>query len=708
MRSGSGIAGLGGLIPDFGVRFAVRSPASRPVPGPGFTRRRERRGPQGAPAQFGRRGMLLVVVLAIITVLGLLGASFSFRMNADLASVDSMNSLQQARWAARSGLDRAVHLLRDERTDTDAWYNNPTAFRRILVWAPGEGGEEDKGGSELVADQETVEGRPAWRFSVVSYMLDGDDAKVRYGLTDEASKINLNTASRAQLLALFDQIELHDISPEQLADALIDWRDDNDAPVSLNGAESSYYITLDPAYRSKSRPLQTVEELLMIKGFTGRILYGEDYNRNGYPDENEQDGDEGVFPPDNGDDILDRGILPLVTVYSWDFNFANDNKPRIPLNSIQSVEILEVPDFEYLADEVSVEIIEFIADANRRGYNFQSVGELLGLEVYENGVSNYTAEFQAYERMVTDLERDRLEEEPGEELDEDQEPEPEEEEDIDELGLDKADFEEDREDESRGDEPGGRDGEYADEEDEEEKPGPGTRRQQSLREQDENRRGGRRRGGNRDESDDLLHPEDQGEPGDPDQWRPTSHGGVNEGEGQNVLYADDGGEKGIELKGTPIISPVTAQDMVVIMDRLTAVASPLEPLKGLINVNTASARVLRTIPGLTEEDVASIVATRSRLSGEDKASLGWLVAHGVLEPKTFALVSNLLTTRSIQFTVEVIGFADHVGAFKRIQAVVEMRGHVAQTKYYRDITSLGIGYPAWEDERSEGFAFEDF
>lgn len=145
----------------------------------------------------------------------------------------------------------------------------------------------------------------------------------------------------------------------------------------------------------------------------------------------------------------------------------------------------------------------------------------------------------------------------------------------------------------------------------------------------------------------------------------------------------------------------------VLTDLFTAAESPLEPLVGQINVNTASPRVLKTIPGLTEDDVASIVSTRERLSGEQKRTLGWLVSSGALSPQTFALVCNALTTRSIQYHVEVIGFADHVGAFKRIEAVVEMRGQLAQIRYYRDISSLGAGYPVRDDERSEGFAFID-
>jgi hypothetical protein len=55
----------------------------------------------------------------------------------------------------------------------------------------------------------------------------------------------------------------------------------------------------------------------------------------------------------------------------------------------------------------------------------------------------------------------------------------------------------------------------------------------------------------------------------------------------------------------------------------------------------------------------------------------------------------------------VIGFADHVGAVQRVEAVVEMQGQLAQVKYYRDITSLGVGYPLDGDQRSEGFEFDD-
>ena len=342
-----------------------------------------------------RRGMLLVVVLVIITVLSLLGASFSYWMNADVASVQALMDRQQARLAAEAGVSRAVLLLRTERADVEKWYNNPDAFRRILVWAP------DKiGGSESLADQEKVEGQPAWRFSLVASETDEQTTRIRYGVTDEASRLNINQATREQLLSLIDQLvenrllDLGSTHVEELADSLIDWRDTDDTLISSFGAESAYYMTLEPRYRAKNRPFQTIEELLMVKGWNGRILFGEDYNRNGYLDDNEDDGPEGAFPPDNGDGMLDRGLLPYLTVHSWDFNTSLDNKYRVNINLFQFSNPDRLP--AHIVEDLSPEVIEFIGEAQQRGYRFRSVGELLGLEVYEDGSSNYDEMWEDY------------------------------------------------------------------------------------------------------------------------------------------------------------------------------------------------------------------------------------------------------------------------------------------------------------------------
>jgi len=630
-----------------------------------------------------RRGMLLVVVLVIITVLALLGASFSYWMNADLAALSAMLDRQQARLAAESGLDRAILLLRDQRTNMDNWYNNPDVFRRILVWAP-----DRIGGSENLADQEKVEGRPAWRFSVVAYEVDGDDAKIRYGLTDEAGKLNLNIAGPEQLLALFNHLEIKDVTPEQLASCLVDWCDSDNDLVSGSGAESSYYMTLDPPYKAKNGPLQTIEELLMVKGFNGRILYGEDYNRNGYLDENENDGPEGLFPPDDGDGILDRGLLSYITVYSWDMNSGNDNKARVNINTWPFGEPDKLPD--YITEELSTETIAFIAEARKRGYTFKSVGELVGLEVFEDGSSNYDEMWQAYndEREKAN----KIGAEAGEE--ESSEPQDKTDREAEEETTSQEGSEKNTDLDRLKDELESLDQSAKDNEEESDAANKSQRRrQQSIRDGGEDR-----------ETDDANRGRSGTDRSSRRRAGRTRGGGVTVLESETSGGTSGGKTSAPKSKGTPVVSPATAGELVVLMDRLTVANTPVLP--GLINVNTAPLAVLRTIPGLTEEEVQAIVGRRDRVGGEEKMTTAWLVSAGALEPKRFALISNLVTARSIQFSVDVIGFADHVGTACRIQAVVEMRGQLAQLRYYRDISALGMGYPVWDDQRSEGFAFD--
>lgn len=148
----------------------------------------------------------------------------------------------------------------------------------------------------------------------------GDGQRVQteavFGLVDEASKLNLNTATAAMLEAL------PGMTP-QLAAAIVDWRDSDSNP-SENGAEDEIYQRLQPPRKCKNAPFESVEELRLVAGAELEILYGEDLNLNGVLDPNENDGD--TSPPfDNRDGRLDPGILEYVTVYSQQPNSGRIN-----------------------------------------------------------------------------------------------------------------------------------------------------------------------------------------------------------------------------------------------------------------------------------------------------------------------------------------------------------------------------------------------
>ncbi len=110
-------------------------------------------------------------------------------------------------------------------------------------------------------------------------------------------------------------------------------------------------------------------------------------------DDNEDDARKGPFAG-NGDGMLDRGLLPYLTVHSWDFNTSLDNKYRVNINLFQFSNPDRLP--AHIVEDLSPEVIEFIGEAQQRGYRFRSVGELLGLEVYEDGTSNYDEMWENY------------------------------------------------------------------------------------------------------------------------------------------------------------------------------------------------------------------------------------------------------------------------------------------------------------------------
>jgi general secretion pathway protein K len=86
---------------------------------------------------------------------------------------------------------------------------------------------------------------------------------------DHAGKINMRNIRRGRLRELLAKQLGDDPDPVQL-DALMsawdDWTDLNDA-AAPEGAESDYYLSLDPPYRPRNGPIESVEELLLIKGF---------------------------------------------------------------------------------------------------------------------------------------------------------------------------------------------------------------------------------------------------------------------------------------------------------------------------------------------------------------------------------------------------------------------------------------------------------
>jgi len=289
-----------------------------------------------------RRGTILPMVLVITALAAMVAASLLYRMHAEVRASGAGAQGEQAYLAAMSGIQHAVAILKAAPRDATVWYDNPELFE-----------------SQLVYD----DGVNRWYFTIYG-PNPSDPESVRYGLIDEAGKINLNTADEEMLA------KLPGMTPERV-DCLLDCRD-RDEETRPDGAEQDYYSMLPYPYVIRNGLLETVEELLLVKGFDAEAVYGEDYNLNGLLDRNEDDGRD-TFPPDDGDGRLNPGLLATATVASYEFAVDNDGKPRINING--GDEDLAALDGIGLPQQT----VDFIRQYRKEGNQFKHPSELLGM-----------------------------------------------------------------------------------------------------------------------------------------------------------------------------------------------------------------------------------------------------------------------------------------------------------------------------------------
>jgi type II secretory pathway component PulK len=144
-------------------------------------------------------------------------------------------------------------------------------------------------------------------------------------------------------------------------------------------------------------------------------------------------------------------------------------------------------------------------------------------------------------------------------------------------------------------------------------------------------------------------------------------------------------EKGVQVE---IASGVTKENLPTLLDQFTTEKKDFDA--GLVNVNTASATVLATLPGIDMPLAESIVATRQDLSPESRATIAWLYQEGVVDADKFKEIAPSLTARGYQFHFNVIGYGMRSGRYRVLEVVVDVAPSAPSVVYLRDITRLGL------------------
>jgi len=230
------------------------------------------------------KGVILIALLWILTALSVIALSFSREGFVEVAVARNTRDLADAYYIARGGLMAAVYQI----------------LQRQLT--PGPQQLELKDTPDPI-DLGTVTGK----FGDGEYLVD---------VQDESGKININFVGEDQLRALLEAIGISKHDADIIADSILDWKD-VDLDHRLNGAEDDYYQALNPPYKAKNGRLDTVEELLLVRGVTPDYFYGHSEKT-----------------PD-GSIIFKYGLSRYLTVYS--------STPRISINYAPVQVLMSIP-----------------------------------------------------------------------------------------------------------------------------------------------------------------------------------------------------------------------------------------------------------------------------------------------------------------------------------------------------------------------------
>lgn len=202
-----------------------------------------------------------VLMMALVSV-----AAQTSLLDSRISQIE--NEKQRGRWACRAGVETAIALLLEDDPSydalTDLWADNPLDLENL-----------DFGG-----------------------------VTVTVRVVDTASRLNVNMATREQLVWLPDM-------SEDVADSILDWIDTDDE-VRAGGAESGYYLNLDYGYWARNGAVQTPRELLRVRGVTEGFFYG--------------DAERELLSADN------EGWVHYLTCWSQEINQDSDGNARLNVN----------------------------------------------------------------------------------------------------------------------------------------------------------------------------------------------------------------------------------------------------------------------------------------------------------------------------------------------------------------------------------------
>jgi len=158
-----------------------------------------------------------------------------------------------------------------------------------------------------------------WRTDGTRYEYELNNHLITVEIRAESGKIDLNTARTELLYGLLESIKVREDNLLPLLQAILDWRDKDDL-VRNHGAEDADYRIAGISHGAKDGPFNSLDELLLVKGFTPELY---------------------------------RKIRPALTIYSHNAGIYPQSAPREALLAIPLVTIAAVDNYLVQRDAIN-------------------------------------------------------------------------------------------------------------------------------------------------------------------------------------------------------------------------------------------------------------------------------------------------------------------------------------------------------------------
>ncbi len=218
-------------------------------------------------AQSNEKGFILVTVLLVIALLFPLVLYFNSKVQLNLTQAENFRNSLQALRLARAGVEGAIGILKQ---------SDPTYDSQRSMWATNFPSLSLSEGGFLTVSIVDEDGKlpinNVIMNSTQTTAATGGTAATAASSVQNTATTTTTTAGQVNqdlVLQVKNLISQFGGRPE-ITDALIDWIDADNIVTGSEGAEEDYYKPL--GYHCKNGPLDSVDELLLVKGFTTELV----------------------------------------------------------------------------------------------------------------------------------------------------------------------------------------------------------------------------------------------------------------------------------------------------------------------------------------------------------------------------------------------------------------------------------------------------